>query len=203
MILKLRNSMKRVTRGFRKNDSGATAVEFAFVGGPFLFLLMATFETGLNFLTEYSIQSATTTASRMIRTGQVQNGGVSAADFKTELCSHVPKYLDCASKVIVNVETRSDFAATTTRTTAGDGNGGIDPNLQNGPAFQPGNPGDVVIVETFYEWELFTPFITKLLSVHGSSPPPHWLANHGDNKRLISGVAVFMNEPFNPVGGGN
>jgi hypothetical protein len=66
----------------------------------------------------------------------------------------------------------------------------------------PGNPGDVVIVETFYEWELFTPFINHMLSVHGTPSSPNFLSNHGDNKRLITGVAVFMNEPFNPAAGG-
>lgn len=198
MFLKLHRSLNRMKRGFRKNDSGATAIEFAFVGGPFLFLLLATFETGLNFLTEYSIQSATTTASRLIRTGQVQQGGISAADFKTELCKSLPGYIDCG-KIIVNVETKTNFTAAGFRTQAGDGQGNLDANLQNSPAWQPGAPGEVVVVETFYEWELFTPLINKLLDLHGTPDRPNFLANHGDKKRLISGVAVFRNEPFNPV----
>ena len=78
MILALR----RLRKKFRKDDGGATAVEFAFVGAPFLFLLLATMETGMTFFSEYAIQSATTTASRLIRTGQAQNGGFSASDFK-------------------------------------------------------------------------------------------------------------------------
>lgn len=202
MLLKMRRSIDRIRRRFRKDEGGATAIEFAFVGGPFLFLLLATFETGLNFLTEYSLQSATTNAARLIRTGQVQNGGISAADFKTELCKNVPSYLDCDSKVIINVETRTDFSSTTTRTAASDGNGNLSNDLQNSPSWQPGNPGDVVIVETFYEWELFTPFINYILDVHGTPSRPNFLSNHGDNKRLITGVAVFMNEPFNPAAGG-
>jgi hypothetical protein len=87
---------------------------------------------------------------------------ISAADFKTELCKNVPSYLDCASKVMINVETRTDFSATT-RTSASDGNGNLSNDLQNSPSWDPGNPGDVVIVETFYEWELFTPFINYIL----------------------------------------
>lgn len=203
MFLKLNRSFDRIKRRFRKDEGGATAVEFAFVGGPFLFLLLATFETGLNFLTEYSLQSATTNAARLIRTGQVQQGGMSAAEFKTELCKQVPSYLDCNSKVYVNVETRTNFAAATL-TQGGDGNGNINSNLQNSPAWQPGNPGEVVIVETFYEWELFTPLINHLLDVNGTPARPNFLANHGDDKRLITGVAVFMNEPFSPpANGGN
>ena len=54
MILALR----RLRKKFRKDDGGATAVEFAFVGAPFLFLLLATMETGMTFFSEYAIQSA-------------------------------------------------------------------------------------------------------------------------------------------------
>jgi hypothetical protein len=57
----------------------------------------------------------------------------------------------------------------------------------------------VVIVETFYEQQIYVPLLNKMLSLNGSTPPPHFLANHGKDKRLLRGVAVFMNEPFNPV----
>lgn len=203
MLIKVHRSLDCFRRRFRKNEDGATAIEFAFVGGPFLFLLLATFETGLNFLTEYSIQNATNNAARLIRTGQVQQGGISAADFKVEFCKKVPAYIDCADGVIVNVETRTDFNAAANRTQAGDGSGNLDSDLQAQPAWQPGNPGEIVIVETFYEWDLFTPGIGKLLDLHGTTPKPHFLANHGEKKRLITGVAVFRNEPFNPIANGN
>jgi Flp pilus assembly protein TadG len=202
MFLKFHRSLDRVKRRFRKDDSGTTAIEFAFVGGPFLFLLLATFETGLNFLTEYSLQSATTTAARLIRTGQVQNGGISKAEFKTELCKNVPSYLDCDSKVIINVETRTDFTSAAARTQAKDADGNLDSNLENNAAFQPGGAGEIVIVETFYVWDLFTPGISTLLNLHAPSPKPAFLANLGPNKRLITGVAVFQNEPFNDTSGG-
>jgi hypothetical protein len=36
-----------------------------------------------------------------------------------------------------------------------------------------------------------------LLDLNGTTTaPPHWLANHGKDKRLVRGVAVFRNEPF-------
>lgn len=195
MLIKIHQSFNRIRSRFCKDDRGATAIEFAFVGGPFLFLLLATFETGLVFVTEYSLQKATTTTSRLIRTGQVQNDGTSKANFKTQLCNAAPTYFDC-KKIIVNVETRTDFPDTANRTQAKDGSGNLLSDLQTSPAWQPGNPGDIVIVETFYEWNLFTPGINKLLDLHGSTVRPAFLANHGDKKRLITGVAVFRNEPL-------
>ncbi len=195
MILKLHKSFRRLRNRFRKDDDGATAIEFAFVGAPFLFLLIATLETGLTFFSEYAVQSATTTASRLIRTGQAQDNGFSAAEFKTALCANLPSIVDCG-KVYINVEVRNSFSATANR--AGASNGQLDSSITDGGAFDPGSAGDIVVVETFYEWELFTPFIMQLLDQVGTTTPaPHWLANHGADKRLVRGVAVFQNEPFN------
>ncbi len=194
MILKLNRTLKRLRRGFRKDDSGATAVEFAFVGAPFLFLMMATFETGLTLFSEYAVQSATTSASRLIRTGQAHSGGFSKVEFKNQLCAKLPSILDCG-KVYINVEVRNNFADASNRTDASD-NGELSDAATDG-AFDIGIAGDIVIVETFYEWNLFTPNLMDLLNIKGTgAPPPNWLANHGEDKHLVRGVAVFRNEPF-------
>lgn len=196
MILKLCKTFGRVKKRFRNEEDGATAIEFAFVGGPFLFLMLATFETGLSFFTEYAVQNATTTASRLIRTGQAQDGGFSVSDFKTRLCAELPRYLDC-SGIYVNVEVRNNFIAAANRAGASN-NGEIDDSVSDNAAFDPGVAGDIVVVETFYEWKLFTPGLMKLLQETGAATsPPSFLANHGTDKRLIRGVAVFQNEPFN------
>ncbi|MGB7206468.1 MAG: TadE/TadG family type IV pilus assembly protein [Anderseniella sp.] len=195
MILKLCKTFGRVKKRFRKEEDGATAVEFAFVGAPFLFLMMATFETGLAFFAEYAVQNATTTASRLIRTGQAQKGGFSSGDFRTRLCAELPVFLDC-SGIYINIDVRNNFAAAANRANASN-NGAIDPSVSSGAAFNPGNAGDIVVVETFYEWQIFTPGLMKLLQATGTAtPPPHFLANHGTDKRLIRGVTVFQNEPF-------
>lgn len=195
MILKLNRTLNRLRRGFRKDDSGTTAVEFAFVGAPFLFLLIATFETGLTFLSEYAVQSATTSAGRLIRTGQAQDQGFSKAQFKTELCARLPALVDC-DKIYINVEVRNNFSEAADRSeTSGDGE--LGDGITAGSAFEPGGAEDIVIVETFYEWDLFTPYVMELLAINGTSAAqPYWLANHGEKKHLIRGVAVFRNEPF-------
>jgi len=191
MILALR----RLRKKFRKDDGGATAVEFAFVGAPFLFLLLATMETGMTFFSEYAIQSATTTASRLIRTGQAQNGGFSASDFKERFCANLPTVLDC-SKVYLNVEVRNTFTDASSRASASS-DGQLSDSITTGAAFDPGQAGDIVVVETFYEWKLFSPMLMRLLDLNGTTTPaPHWLADHGKEKRLVRGVAVFRNEPF-------
>ncbi len=195
MILAVHKRLNRLRKRFRKDDGGATAVEFAFVGAPFLFLLLATFETGITFFSEYAIQSATTTTSRLIRTGQAQNGGFSASQFKEKFCENLPSVLDC-SKVYINVEVRNTFSDASNRAEASS-DGELSESITTAAAFDPGKAGDIVVVETFYEWKLFSPLLMELLNVNGTTTaPPHWLANHGDEKRLVRGVAVFRNEPF-------
>lgn len=194
MILKLNRTLKRFRRGLRKDDSGATAVEFAFLGAPFLFVLVATFETGLTLFTESAVQSATTSASRLIRTGQAHSGGFSKAEFQNQMCALLPPIFKC-SNIYINVEVRNDFADASNRTSASE-NGELSDDATDG-AFDIGQAGDIVIVETFYEWQLFAPNIMSLLNINGAgSPAPNWLANHGDDKHLVRGVAVFRNEPF-------
>lgn len=196
MILKFHRKLNRLRKRFCKNQRGAAALEFAFVGGPFFFLMMGTLETGMTLFSEHSIQQATTTASRLIRTGQAQDGGFSAEEFKERLCENLPAMLDC-DKVFINVEVRTSFNDAQERADASN-DGQLDPGVTEGAAFEPGLSGEVILVETFYEWELYTPFLMQLLEVNGTAQPaPHWLANHGEDKRLVRGVAVFRNEPFN------
>ncbi len=196
MILNFHRKLNRLRKRFCKNQRGAAALEFAFVGGPFFFLMMGTLEAGMTLFSEHSIQQATTSASRLIRTGQAQDGGFSAADFKQRLCENLPSMLDCG-KVYINVEVRTNFTDTLDRTDASS-DGQLNSDVTEGAAFEPGNAGDIILVETFYEWDLYTPFLMHLLEANGTAQPaPHWLANHGDDKRLVRGIAVFRNEPFN------
>jgi Flp pilus assembly protein TadG len=130
------------------------------------------------------LETATEEAGRMIRTGQFQTSGASTkADFKTLVCSQMSWFrANCESKMGVEVETFGvdDFEAMAARTA---------PNLTGYPnittCFAPGNPGDVVLVRTLYEWKLFTPLLNRAL------------VNVGEGTRVISTVAAFRNEPFN------
>jgi hypothetical protein len=52
-------------------------------------------------------------------------------------------------------------------------------NLQ----YQMGGPGDIVVVQVYYQW----PIVVPLLDL---------LANQAGNNRLLVGTAVFENEPY-------
>ena len=60
------------TERFQKDDTGATAVEFAMVGPLFFLMLGVTLETGVMMFSEYVLQTSVQEAARIVRTGQAQ-----------------------------------------------------------------------------------------------------------------------------------
>ncbi len=165
---------------FKKEEDGATAVEFAFVGAPFIWMLMAIFETGLMLFAEYVVEDGTAQAARMIRTGQVQNQGMSQADFKNLVCGNLASFLSC-DKLYVDVRTEDAFGDISAPPGVADGQ--ISNDVSNNSQFDPGEPMQIVSVRVYYDWELFTPGITKLAQVAGT-------------RRVLTAGAAFRNEPF-------
>ncbi len=165
---------------FARAERGATAVEFAFVALPFLGLIFAVVELGLVFLVGTTLENATETAARQIRTGELQSAGGSAATFKAAVCAQM-SWLgsDCTANLSVDVRTYTTFTSVTSTSVLT--NGAVDPAKQT---FSTGGPEDIVLVRTFYQWTIFTPLLNA------------GLINLSGNKRLISSTATFRNEPY-------
>ncbi|MDE2465908.1 MAG: pilus assembly protein [Alphaproteobacteria bacterium] len=165
-------------RRFTKSTDGATAVEFALIAAPFFALLFAILETGLVFIAQQTLQTATTQTARMIMTGQAQTANMSAAQFQQALCTNATALFSC-SGLYVNVQTFSSFSTMTQ----------MNP-LQNGKFvssnmnFTPGGPGDIVLVQAFYQWPVWL------------APLGFDLSNMSGNSRLLMATAVFRNEPY-------
>lgn len=172
---------------------GTTAIEFAIIALPFCVMLFGIIELGMVFLVSLTLQNATDNAARQIRTGQFQTSGSNAkGDFKTLVCNRMSWLATpCSSKLTVAVQTFADFnTASTNSATAGTA---WTPAVAAATCFSTGTPGDIVLVRSYYEWDVFTPLLDKSLVNMGSS----------SNKRLISTVATFRNEPYStatPVG---
>lgn len=173
---------RRLFGRYRRSQQGATAIEFGMVAAPFLYLLMAIFETGIMLFSEYVIENGVARASRMIRTGQVQTQNLTASDFKNVVCGNLATFLDCQSNLYIDVRKFPDFESVSLpppKTADGKLSDEVTTNAQ----FQPGDPLEVVVVRTYYEWQLFTPGITHL-------------SNMADGKRLLAAGAAFRNEPY-------
>jgi Flp pilus assembly protein TadG len=172
---------------FRRNQDGATAVEFALVAAPFFALMFAIIETALLFFADQTFDTAVSSAARLIRTGQAQEAGMSASDFKAAICnpdlaqdrSGLGALFDC-SKIKIDVKTYSNFSDISLTPP-------IDPTtkeLNVTENYQPGVGGNIVVVRAYYEWPTFVPGL-------GNN-----LADMPDGTHLLVATAAFRNEPF-------
>lgn len=175
---------RRMLRRFLTQQDGVTAIEFAMLAAPFLYLILAILETGILLFSEYVIEHGVGNAARMIRTGEVQTDGLTASEFKTLVCGSLATYLDCTSRLHVDVRAFDDFAGVALPDPLTD-EGELSDDVTTNAQFQTGDPLDAVVVRTYYAWPLFTPGISHL-------------ANMTDGRRLLAAGAAFRNEPYPP-----
>jgi Flp pilus assembly protein TadG len=174
---RLSEALRRFTRG----DSGAAAVELAFVALPFFALLIGIFEIGMIFLIATTLENATDKAARQIRTGSLENQSETQAQFRTLICSQLTWLGNqCASNLLVEVQTYADFAAVTTT------NPVTNKTLQaqSQLPFSMGGPGDIVLVQAYYPWTLMAPLLDGMT------------AQTSGGQTLITATTVFRNEPY-------
>ena len=169
----------RIVRRFMRRKDGAAAVEFAMVAAPFLALVFAIIETALVFFAGQVLETAAADSARLVMTGQAQKQGLNQTQFKQSVCSKVFGLFDCDGGVKVDVRTYSSFSDANMNKPI-DANG----NLINNFTYQPGGPGDIVVVRLLYEW----PVYVSLLGLN--------LSDMAGNKRLIMATSAFRNEPF-------
>jgi Flp pilus assembly protein TadG len=170
---------------FARREDGTAALEFAIVAAPFIALILATVQTTLAFFAGQVLESAVTDASRIILTGSAQNAGMSQSGFATAVCGKVQTLFSC-SKLMIDVQTASSFgtANTAAPSLTFDANG----NVSNSWQYNPGNPGDIVIMRVMYQWPVFL------------GPLGLGLSNESNGNLLLMATAAFKNEPYQPSG---
>ena len=169
----------RTVRRFQKGDDGVAAVEFAIVATPFLALMFAIMETSLVFFASQTLETAVADSARLIMTGQAQSQNFTAAQFKTAVCDKVKGIFDCAGGLKIDVKTYSAFGSVDNSKPV-DANG----NLKTNFGYQPGGPGEIVVVRLMYEFPVYASLLGFNLSDMSSS------------KRLVMATAAFRNEPY-------
>ena len=165
-------------RRLHDDRSGTTALEFAIIATPFFALMLAIIEVSLVFFVNFTLENAVDKASRMIRTGQVQEQGFSETQFKQTICDNTSAIFNCMTGLKLDVAKYNDFSGVNIPDPLD-----ADGELKSNFGFDPGVAGDVVIVRAFYEWDL----IAQL---------PGGLGNMPSGGRLLSATAAFRNEPF-------
>jgi Flp pilus assembly protein TadG len=165
-----------------RDQSGATAVEFAIIAPLFFFLMFVIAETALVFIAEQVMDNAVFESARLVRTGQVQKGSMTKADFKADLCGRMSVFVDCdSSDFYLDVKCSDSFADMEP-----------DPPLKEDETFEAdgdyqfGGQSQIVIVRAYYQW--------PTNKIFGSLS----LGNLANGKRMIGSFAAFRNEPFGP-----
>jgi Flp pilus assembly protein TadG len=180
----LRTASKRGRRNrcaaFAADNKGATAVEFALVGAPFLALLIALIQTFLVFFAQELLESVVLQSQRLVMTGQVQSQQMTAATFKQAVCNQVVILFSC-NGLMVDMQVASSWSSTSTAMPTLTFNS--DGTVANTWQFNPGNAGDIVVLRVMYIWPLVL------------GPLGFNLSNLSNGNRLIMSSAAFQNEP--------
>jgi Flp pilus assembly protein TadG len=142
-------------------------------------LIGATFESALCFLAGQILDTAVADAGRLIRTGQAQAAGYSAASFQTQVCNRLYVLFTC-DNLTIDSKVYTNFTTAVTSMPI-DGSGNFD---SSGFTYQMGGSTEIVVVRAFYQYPLY---FNKL----GLD-----LSNLSNGKRLLAGVSAFRNEPF-------
>lgn len=170
----------RIARAASRDQRGSVLVEFSLIAIPFFMLLFGVLEVGIVFFGNSMLEKGTADAARLIRTGQVQAQNMTATQFHDYICGQISALLSCGTNLQVDVEAFSDFGDVQIQNPINP-DGTLNANLDN---FEVGGPGDIVLVRTFYTWDILTPILKP------------FFANLANGKRLLTSASTFRNEPF-------
>lgn len=158
---------------------GTAAVEFALIGFPCIFLVVGTIEMAMVFTAQSVLHEAAFTASRMIRTGQLQqsSGGGQESLFRTAVCDFAALMIPC-NAIQFQVQQIPSFGDAEDMPPQFDDDGNM---LDTG--FDPGGPDDVVLIRVAYNYPVKTPLMQPVL------------ANRGAYRTLFTTI-VMRTEPY-------
>jgi Flp pilus assembly protein TadG len=162
-----------------KREDASTAVEFALLGIPFVFMLIGIIEVSLMFAANSVLQDAASQAARMIRTGQVQQSTSPEDAFYDEMCRVASVFLSCERIQYEVVTLPGGFGDAESNPVQLDADGNL---ISQG--FDAGGTDDVVMIHTVYHYPMLTPFLGPLFS-----------DTAGSSKLLMSTV-VIQTEPY-------
>lgn len=173
--------LKSLLARYRAGERGATAVEFAFVALPFIFIIFSVFEIALILLLYSTLENGMADAARTIRTGSLQTSGTATAtSFRNTICADLGwLQSDCQAHLQVDVRTMSQFNNPSEPDPFSTGT--FDPTKVQ---FSPGAQGSIVLVRAFYQWPLIMPVMNAALS------------RNNNGVAIVTAVTTFRNEPY-------
>lgn len=171
-----------VSSRFRKDDGGATAIEFVFVFPAFIALVFLVMQSALTYWTHHTLDFGVHETVRLVRTGQVTSQSLSKHKFKETICEFVSMTKsDCISKIAIELRPMP---------------GSLDysPPMKDGKlndqnaSYDSGANGTLMMLKAFLPADQLNTFndILGILPGVGSTPR---------EDLVLRSVALFRNEP--------
>ncbi len=190
--------VRRLMFTLRRNEDGATAVEFGLISVPFFAMLFGVMSACQLFFWMYTMENAVWSAARDLRTGAFQTNAASSryagltgdalkTEFKKAICEKAVIYADCMAHSSVLVEAVSSFSTLVAPNCIASGGGNsMVSDTSAMAAFNAGAASSVVMVTLCHSWS-FGAKLTFLPMVKTLS----------DGGILIQASAAFRTEPYN------
>jgi Flp pilus assembly pilin Flp len=183
-------------RRLRRDESGATAIEFAFVSTIVVYLMVAIIEYSMAMTVGNSLEAATNLSSRLGKTGYVDEQAQLDQEetIMEEVERRVGPMIDI-DKVEITHEVYNDFESLTNPDVIVDKNGNgvieeadgdswtdvdADGFMDGGSGL--GTGGEIVVYRVTYPWSVFTPFMSQFVG--------------NDGIIELSAYSVVKNEPY-------
>ena len=156
-----------------RDRSGATAIEFAILVIPFLFVVFATVETSLLFVSQLTLDGGVDQVSRLVRTGQLDAEELKPETFRKLICEKVKIILSC-DKLTIDLRTYASFQDVDLSQPG--------ESEKNGTQTQQGSAKTIMALRVYYPWRP----VTDVLKVLSNQDPTVMLAS----------VSAFRTEPY-------
>lgn len=172
----------KILKKWKSQKDGATAIEFSLLFVPYLILSLSIIELALMYSAASLVEGATNSASRLIRTGQIQQAsGDPEQMFRNSFCEFATVLVDCRD-VEIEVQQIPSFSDVAAMAPQFDEDGNFQP-----AGFDAGGSNDRVLIRVSYRYDMMTPFIGPLLA----GP---------DNAMLFLSTIVLQTEPYEFTG---
>jgi Flp pilus assembly protein TadG len=171
-MFKIKVYMARA-RAFRRDESGAAAIEFAIIAPVLFFAILSLLEIGILGMMTSGLDNAVIESSRRIRTGRADAAN-SASAFEDQICGRLGGTVSkCRDRLVVSVQKFSAFSTA-----------GAAAASQPQGQFDKGGPSDIILVKANYKWPLITPFLAGAYN------------RDGPLDVTVTSRVAFKNEPF-------
>ncbi|EIM71984.1 TadE family protein [Nitratireductor aquibiodomus RA22] len=167
---------RRLFSRFIKNEEGVTAIEFAFLGLPFFFLIFVILEACIGFAAQQMVANATDDVARLFRTGQETSAKLNEARLRDLLCQRMVILMsETCPGLEVDLRQFDTFEDAAKSNLGFNEDGSIDTRVDLGPALTKN------MLRVYYRWPVVTNMIAERLP---------------DGKLLLFASNTWQNEPF-------